>query len=237
MICATTCTWPTQHLTVQLTELLIRRWDASGPFIPALERVRWGGSSDTCCRYESSTRAVSVCSECSWKKRPSTMDSLSQRPPLGINENIATSTNVLTTGNQLHQECSAAGNREQKYKGLKQSWKSRGRSSVADTVALFHGVLTTLRFPPSHYSTEAASVSRYHMVQVGCFSLRRDIKMLSRRKKQRTNKKGWGRWSHGDLCRLLRKVPTSCSLMIVIISHWPEFNHMGTSSCKGGMAV
>lgn len=52
------------------------------------------------------------------------MDSFSQRPPLGISENIATSTKVLTTGNRLHQACSAASNRDQTYKGLKQSWKS-----------------------------------------------------------------------------------------------------------------
>lgn len=94
----------------------------------------------------------------------------------------------------------------------------------------------TPRLLPSHYSTDVASISRYHMVPDGCSGLRQDIQILSQRKKQNVknkNKRLGGR--HIVIFVVLRKIP--CSLTIVLRSHWPELSHMGTSSYKGDLTV
>jgi len=59
---------------------------------------------------------------------------------------------------------------------------------------------------------------------------------FSQKVKTKGNKR-WEKESQGGLCSLLKKLPTSCSLMIVIISHWPELSPSVTSSCKRGLMV
>lgn len=143
-----------------------------------------------------------MCSEGRWKERasaaasrPMSESTLFQRPPLGFHENIATSsfnhpspksaynwqptTSEVLCWEEQRTEITGTQTLMKVRRWVAHSWYSGFVSWSPQTPRLL----------PSHYPTDVASITRYHMVQVGCSSLRHDIKIFSRKERWRTNKK------------------------------------------------